>query len=232
MAGVPRVQVVGPFKSGTSTWQMRFANTPGANVPPEKHHVVSGMNVIFVPMRPEAEIYQAALFQDITCPAYNYYYGSRRRVLNATPEELVAHYHKFDWPSFRHLQYDFVRDGLRSLYDGAKLPDLDPSEAFHISKFPSCTVVAFRLSASSQRAPVAACFRQLGLPSPFMSSSNLGSRKWYAGVYLAFKQQMLATGGDTPLAGKSEPKQSRPAAPGPTPVTSSNDGTASTSAAS
>jgi len=198
------LQVCGPFKSSTSTWQARFEQIHNIEVWPEKHALIqdwkSKVAIVFVPIRDQREIYMSAFFQDIDQPAYDYYFHEDRSVITRTgASDLIAHYNKFSWEDYEHLQYTGVLAALGE-------DPLQPDERYRVSQSRTGkpTVILFDIKWNNDFETIQSCFQSV---APLRAvkenivavNSNIGNLKWYAKAYHEFKQIMSthSTGGRT-----------------------------------
>ncbi len=73
----------------------------------QKQDPIESFTHIITLVRDPVDLYISAMFQDISMPAYEYYYGEKWHVLRDPVTKLINHFDKIDWSKYRWLNFDY-----------------------------------------------------------------------------------------------------------------------------
>jgi hypothetical protein len=159
-------------------------------------------DIIFTTIRNPLDIYKSAYFQDITCDAYDYYYGPMEVVLDEDVNKLITHFNTFKWDSYYHLSvYNTIKDLseytnidiLSESYDKEKGYKIYYSRRSADNKPIILCIINMELLHDRNR--IAKLLEELKYPSEIINNSyiiedsNIGSDKWYSSKYAEFKNK-------------------------------------------
>lgn len=183
-----RVIVFTPFKTGSTSIcvSLQKAGHGFAKIHTETELAaldLSEYDALITCSRKQSEIYASAFFHDICSRDVPYYYGTRQQVLEATPEQLLRHFSRFDWTSFQWLNFEHHAEAIR------KRTGIDPTLRFGqcVSVFRSsaCPVISFRTDRLDDCFDTGCLLAGLGR-IPLSGHENVGTDKWYSEKYHQF----------------------------------------------
>lgn len=212
-----RVYVIGPFKTATHTLEHRFDAIHNDVV---RYHCVpldldpNEKSIVVVPLRAPNGIYPSAFFQNITHPEYPYCFStSQLDVLNASMDDLISFYQKFDFSKFEWLSFEPIFESLSQKFGISCKEDIDLTSdvffekadpAYHIYEHEqSGSKIAFFHIKHLEDVDVFGrfanelgfqdlndeFFKRLSNVGHIESDSSLGT-KWYSGPYARFLAEL------------------------------------------
>ncbi|EMI56487.1 hypothetical protein RSSM_02078 [Rhodopirellula sallentina SM41] len=143
-------------------------------------------------VRPAREIYLSAFFQNIDDSNYDYHFGSRDSVLNASTQSLADHFMSVPWNRYPHLQFSHNAQAIEEYCGVDYRNDFlgFPKTTFHVyhgnTEDGAVMVAVARMNVLRHRRTFCKFIESLGLPFPFrtskisMLSSNVSASKWYS----------------------------------------------------
>lgn len=179
-----RVLILSPFKTGTSTLLVSFINNNIETV--KLHDFNETLSVdythVFVVSRNPHDLYISAFFQDIDNPEFEYHYGTKEQILNATTDELISHFNNINWERYNHLNINYFLQLIKTYFNVDLKRNHD--EKYKIVKFNNTHFIYASLEYLSET--FEEICKLVDLPDIKLENHNSFEYKWYNDIYKNF----------------------------------------------
>jgi hypothetical protein len=186
----PSILILSPYKTTTTTLDRTFKEKYYLN---KFHHFrevksIEQFTHIFILHRKLFDLYTAAYFQDIDVQRYDYYYGTREEVLNASVDDLVNHFLKFDWKKYDYLNVNYH---IKSIEDHFKIKlDFQPKKDCQIIKLLKSNVHIVIIRVEELNQVFNQVCRMTGLIEMKLKNENCSEDKWYSEKIKLFREEL------------------------------------------
>lgn len=185
------ILILSPYKTATSTLEKTFKEKYTTN---KFHHFYEVKSIeqvthIFILHRNLFDLYTAAYFQDIDVEKYDYYYGSREEVLNASIDSLVEHFLKFDWKKYDYLDVNYH---IKSIEEHFKIKlDFQLKKDCQIMKLNKSNVHISIIKVEELNQVFNQVCRLTGLTDSLdLKNTNCSEEKWYSEKIKPFREEL------------------------------------------
>lgn len=184
------ILILSPYKTATTTLEKTFKEKYNSN---KFHHFkevesIEQFTHIFILHRNLFDLYTSAYFQDINDKRYDYYYGTKGEVLNASIDDLVNHFLKFDWKKYDYLDVNYH---IRSIEDHFKIKlNFQPKKDCHIMKLLKSNIHIVIIKVEELNQVFNQVCRMTGLLELKLKNENCSQDKWYSEKIKLFREEL------------------------------------------
>ena len=194
----PYVAIIAPFKTATTSLNTALFNLGirslkyhGFNDELAQEYPPDKFTHVFLLVRDLTSTYISAYFQDIENEHYLYYYGTKEEVLEASVEELIDHFHSFDWRLFPHVNHDYFYECIQKYFE-VELRKLREDEKYYVVENNGRFIVVLRTEFLDES--ISNICSEVGLPMLNIEKHNNSVDKWYWKKYQEMKERLFPSG--------------------------------------
>lgn len=199
------VVILNPFKAGSSTFEAILNKF--SHVKSKKFHSYGDKDKLVMPLnrvtdvvmiyRDPLDLYMSAQFEDISKHEYPYYYGTKEEVLAASTENLITHFEKYPWSSYKWLNYQYYIDTIHTNFNINKQDIVNFIKSDHKYKILSGNygknkINCLLLKTKHLNDSLHMVNYTFNIDLKNMERYRNGELNWYGEVYKKFKQAYLA----------------------------------------